>query len=689
MIFIDFETRSLAELSGKQGVGEWVYSLDPTTLVLCMAYAFDDEGGETRLYDPWFESLDSIRELLVLNMVPRWESDDSLSEFFDRIKSGEKICAHNAAFERAIWQNVCVRRWGWPEVPIGQWVCSMAHARAFGLPGSLDMAVKTLGLNVAKSSQKAMRRMMKPRSAWIRNGKGDPWFGTPDDYDELCLYCQNDVAVEMELWRHLPPLSPREQRLFYLDAEMNTRGVPCDRQLAAGAWELFSARRDRAAGRLSEITGGAVETPNQIARIAKWVTSRGVDMPNCQAGTVTALLGGELPDDVRQVLEIRQSVGGAAALKYSAFLRHMPPGDDTVRGELQYYGSHTGRYTSSGVQLHNAVKNKMDVDEAEKYIPWFYYTNEVDIVNALRLKGITDDTIDDLLATLVRSVIKAPDGYTFVDVDYAAIEARVMAWLAGEEALLAQFREYDWTKDPAVEPYRIAAADILGVDPRDVSKAQRAFGKVMILAPQYGMGAAKFVETCHNWGLDWVDDTLGETAIRRYREKYWRTKEFWYAFEAKIRSAMAAGKAWHRGPNHTAPITYDGSKKLLGIGLPNGRRLWYHHCAIKDDRVQYFGRLPPPKSGYGTVFSWGGKFAENYDQGLSRDYMALGMVRVDAIPGVTLLLTIHDELLMMVREDEVDALLPVIKRAVTPSPLWAKGLPVDIGYWTGKRFRKD
>lgn len=687
MIFLDFETRSLAELSGKTGVGEWVYSLHPTTLVLCMAYSFSDDPGTVHIWAPWENDLPFIRENLVVSLVPQW--DDGLEEMFRRIRQGELLLAHNAAFERAIWQNVCVRRWGWPEVPIEQWVCSMAAARAYGLPGGLDMAVKTLGLDVAKSSQKAMRRMMKPRSTWLRTGKGDPWFGTPEDYSELCRYCQNDVAVEMELWRHLPRLTPREQRLFYLDARMNTRGVPVDCELANGAWALFDARRQRAAGELVDITDGAVETPNQIARIASWVTSRGVDMPNCQAGTVKALLDTTLPDDVRKVLEIRQSVGGAAALKYAAFLRHTPPGDDTIRGELQYYGSHTGRYTSSGVQLHNAVKNKMNVDTAETFIPCFYHETEDEIVKALETQGLATSQIDDLLATLVRSVIRAPDGYTFVDVDYAAIEARVMAWLAGEEALLAQFREYDRRKDPAVEPYRIAAADILGIPASEVDGKQRAFGKVMILAPQYGMGASKFVETCHSWGLDWVDEALGEKAIRGYRERYWRTKEFWYIFESKIRGAMSAGKAWFHTPFVAIPIVYDRQKAILGIGLPNGRFLWYHQCRIVNDKIQYFGRLPPPKSGYGTVYSWGGKFSENYDQGLSRDYMALGMVRVDAIPGVTLLLTIHDELLMLVREAEVGRLLPKIKEAVMPRPLWATGLPTDIGYWVGNRFRKD
>ena len=683
MIFLDFETRSLADLSGKTGVGEWVYSLHLTTLALCLAYSYSEDPDTVHIWAPWRGDLPFVRENLIVVSAP--EEDPELEELLRRVVDGEKLCAHNAAFERANWENVCVRRWGWPRVPIEQWVCSMAVARAYGLPGGLDLAVKMLGLDVAKSSQKAMRRMMKPRSAWLNNGTGDPWFATPEDYSELCKYCQNDVAVEMELWRHLPPLTPREQRIFYLDARMNTRGVPVDRALAAGAWKVFDARRTRAAEQLINITKGAIETPNQTARIAAWASSKNVEMPDCQAGTVEGLLARDLPEDVRRVLEIRQSVGGAAPLKYNAFLNHCLPGDNVVRGELQYYGSHTGRWTSSGVQLHNAVKNKMDPAEAEKHIPAFYHPTEEEILEALEAQGLEDDQIDDILATLVRSVIKAPDGYTFIDVDYASIEARVMAWLAGDVALLHQFREYDRTGDPAIEPYRIAAADVLGIDPREIDKKQRAFGKVMILAPQYGMGAAKFLETCHRWGMTWVEPDLAERAIRKYRERHPLIKRYWYEFEARIKEAMACGHAWH----HQAPIVYDRPKQILGIGLPNGRWLWYHRCKLVDDRIQYFGRLPPPKSGYGTVYSWGGKFTENYDQGLSRDYMALGMVGVDAIPGVTLLLTIHDELLMTVEKDRVDELLPQVKKAVMPHPLWTTGLPIDIGYWIGPRFKKD
>jgi DNA polymerase len=678
MIYLDFETRSFTELSGKKGVGTWQYSLHPTTTVLCLAYKFDDEP--TQIWDPWPKSLDHLRKRKTV-----WDPRYYPHVLFERITQGEKLCAHNAFFERAIWENVCVKRWGWPSVKPEQWVCSMAASRAYGLPGKLELAGKTLGLSLQKGSQKAMRRMMKPRAAWLRNGKGDIWFGTPEDYAELCEYCKLDVDVEYELYHAIDKLTPREQRIWALDQTINLRGVGIDRRLADGAWTVFDAKRKRGAASLADITNNAVETPNQIARISAWVTSQGVDMPNCQAQTVKDLLALDLPDNIRQVLEIRQSVGGAAALKYDAFRRYASS-DDRVRGELQYYGAHTGRWTSSGVQLHNAVKNKMDPEEAEKLIPCFYGGSENAIATALALKGVkTTREVDNLITTLVRSVIVADADKILVDVDYAAIEARVMAWLAGERALLAQFREFDRTGDPSIEPYRIAAADIMGIDPRDVDKDQRAFGKVMILAPQYGMGVDRFLETCHSWGLKWVDLPLAEKAIGKYRTKYWRTKNYWYEFETAIKNAMVTGEAWHK----QAHIVYDREKQLLGIALPNGRWLWYHKCVIKDGRIQYFGRLPPPKSGYGTVYSWGGKFTENYDQALSRDYMALAMLRVDQIPGVEVLLTVHDEILMQVPLYLLDELLPLIKKAVTPRPLWAKGLPINIGYWTGKGFKKD
>jgi len=681
MIHIDFETRSFAELSGKTGVGTRRYAEDPTTTILCMAYRFDH--APPRIWAPWRGRLDQLRTEIAPSIYPNNFShlqrcQERPNELLARIARGEKIVAHHAFFERNIWEEILVSRYGWPSIPDDQWVCSMATAQAYGLPAGLDLAVKTLGLTVAKGSQKAMKRMMKPRSAWTKNQKGDIWFATEQDYAELCEYCMQDVIVESALYDACKKMTPREIEIWRLDQRINLRGVGIDRRLAEGAWSVFDQKRTAAPAALSALTGGAVDAPTQTAKIPAWVTGRGVSMTDCQAGTIERLLDSDLPGDVRRVLEIRQSVGGAAAGKFESFLRHASP-DDRVRGELIYHGAHTGRWTSKGVQLHNAVKNKMNVDEAEKYIPCFYESTPGNILGALAESGLPADRIDALIATLVRSVIVADPGCIFVDLDYSSIEARVVAWLAGETELIAAFFE----NTPV---YEQMAAEIFGIHISQVTKEQRALGKVAILGLGYGMGADKFYQTCIDWGVSIVTPELAERAKTLYRKKYSKIVQYWYDFEAAIKKAIMTGTTQRF---KTATITYSKQNKILAYTLPNGRWLHYHHCTIKDGSVEYFGKLPPPSSGYGRVYSWGGKFTENQDQALSRDYMAHAMIQLDKLDGCEVLLTVHDELLNQVRFDRLNELLPEIIRRTTEPVLWATGLPIGCGHWVGTRFRKD
>lgn len=680
MITLDFETRSFAELSGKTGVGTWAYSQHPTTTVLCMAYKIDD--GPTQIWAPWKPRLHVLRSVETTDGCCHWDAEgyESQQMLIRRISEGDQLVAHNSFFERSIWENVLTKIPLFAIIPKPeQWVCTMAMARAYGLPGSLDKAAEVLDLPIKKGDQKYMRRMMKPRAAWKRTGKGDVWFGTEEDYQGLCDYCVLDVDVEHLLYQELNKLTPRERKIWILDQEINHRGVRIDRPLAEGAWSVFSDRWERKAAQLDELTGGEVTAPSQTAKIVTWVKSQGVEMVNCTAETVRNLLSrDDIDQRIRDVLEIRSAVGGSAALKYDSFLRHATE-DDRVRGELQYWGAHTGRWTSNGVQLHNAVKNKMNVDEAEQFIPCFYESTPDRILAALRERGLPADKLDDLITTLVRSVLIPDEGYTFVDFDYAAIEARVVAWLAKEDSLVKAF-------EAGIPVYEQMAAEIFGVHLEQVTKDMRALGKVAILGLGYGMGAAKFYDTCVSWGVSAITPELAERAKTIYRSKYAKIKAYWYDFEDNIRRAISYGRDRWFG---TAHITYGRDSRVLSYTLPNGRRLHYHRCRIEDGSIKYFGRLPPPKSGYGDVYSWGGKFTENQDQALSRDYMALAMRHVNEIDGVDVLLTIHDEILMQVREDRLDELLPVIKQKIAPRPLWATGLPIDTSYWIGKRFRKD
>lgn len=353
----DFETRSAANL---KKTGSWKYSLDPTTQALCMAFRLPYwKKGRTGLWFPAFPEFGLVET-----------GTDELVELFNWIIQGELVEAHNAWFERGIWQNIMAVRYGWPAVAGNQWRCSAAKAAAHALPRSLDDAAAALGLSIRKDAagSKVMMKMNKPRKplkkelvAWEAAGKPLLWHFSKELFKQLCDYCRQDILTEEAVSHAVPDLSDEEVEMYVLDQTINERGFLLDMDAVAAALSIIDTETSRLNAELKKLTGGSPDKATQRKKMHDWFLDQWVIIEDTKAGSVDeALKRTDLPPKVRRGLELLQALGRSSTAKYEA-MRNWSCPDGRVRGGLLYHGASTGRWSGAGVQPHNfprgTVKN--------------------------------------------------------------------------------------------------------------------------------------------------------------------------------------------------------------------------------------------------------------------------------------------------------------------------------------------
>jgi DNA polymerase len=296
MIDIDFETRSKADI---MECGAWRYSEDPSTEVLCMQWSVN--GAEPELWIPGMPS-------------PSWTTDKK--EF---IRLGGQVRAHNAAFEQAIWENICISAFGWIFIQPIHWLDTMAQAAAMSLPMSLEDCGAALQLPVVKDTEgkRVMQQLSRPRKPSKDNPK--EWMEKedyPDKFNILYSYCSTDVKAQTAIGNFLPQLTRQERWVWVLDRVINRRGVGIDIDLAHKALEVIDAVETRGIARIKEITGGEVETASQVAKLLNWARNQGVEITSLTKESVSnTLKEGKLPDNVKEVLQIRQMLGKSSTKK--------------------------------------------------------------------------------------------------------------------------------------------------------------------------------------------------------------------------------------------------------------------------------------------------------------------------------------------------------------------------------------
>lgn len=658
ILALDVETFSSADL---KRIGAAAYAEHPSTGVHCAVMVL---GAEKCRWTP------------AATVLPAWAKD--------HIAHGGLVLAHNAGFEAAIIQHVLAPRYNWPEPTPQQWCDSAALAAALALPVTLAGLGATLGTPVKKDEEGAkLMRSLATRETCV----------TGAELERLLDYCEQDVLAMLACWQRLPGVTLTEEALLAADREINRRGALIDRQLAAAMRRLAQRRAtqiDTEVWRVSEDLIGASSLP----ALKTWLGERGVELPKVRRsnGTSSTTLSRDivtrfaadekLPDDVRAVMRLRAEAGKIASLAKLTRVPELTSKDGRLRGSLQYCGAHTGRWTSRGLQVHNLPRSRFTPEQLDKLRELALAQNLPEFASAAAPHSPLA-----ALSQLLRSLVIAPPGRDLIGGDFSAIEARVLAWLAGQDDVLAA---YD---DPTRDVY-LEDAEKVG------AKDNRELGKRCRLGLGYGMGAVKFSRTAATFGDGLVLPLKDAQRITTL----WRAAnpmivDFWFDLETAAHHAVTRHETTTLGKLHVVP-----GKRCLRIILPSGRALHYWRPSvervtrrleyvteegeyavrdIESTELRFFTASRDARS-MSPEGTYGGKLTENVTQAVARDLLAEALLRLRHSP-YSVVLHVHDSVVAEVAEGagSVDEFCQIL----TASPEWATGLPVAAKGYRGKHFR--
>jgi DNA polymerase len=644
MIYIDFETRSEVDIKKS---GAWVYSLHPSTEILCLSYKMNNE--------PVLLADDLTTCVKFRNYL--FENPEALVE------------AHNAFFEKAIWQNIMVKRYGWPEIKPEQWRCSASVAAYHALPRSLSGAGKILNLSTVKDDEgkRVMLQLAKPKP---RTGGFFEQGEYPEKFQTLYKYCKSDVEAEYAITKKLGQLPQRELNIWQLDQKINTHGVPVDLEAITAALKILDEYKIKLEKELETITEGEIKTVGQRDKILDWCNQRGEKLSGLTKSDVVAALQVVKHPEVKRILEIRQSLSKTSTAKYEAMKNSTAP-DSRIRDVLMYHGASTGRWSGKLVQFQNLPRgNIKDMETAIKLIK----------KGSLTAVELLEDDVMSFMSSAIRGMVCAPEKHTLLVADFAAIEARVLAWLANSKLMLKHFRTgKDLYKDMASQIYKVPI--------NEVTPEQRQLGKAAILGAGYGMGSVKFYETCLSWGLA-IDKNLAVRAIQTYRDTYSEIPNLWRNVEQAAMAAVSRQTQVKIGN-----LAFFMQDNFLKCKLPSGRLLHYYKPKIEKIDKEGWGQLNQLTylaEKTGKVLSnvtYGGKLVENITQAVARDIMANSMIHLDKL-GYQIILTIHDEIIAEIEETDACHKLDTFCQKMALPPSWALDCPVSVEGWQGKHYRK-
>jgi DNA polymerase len=647
-LFRDYETRSIIDL---RKAGAYQYASHPATDVWCCAFAVDD--GEIKLWVP---------------------GDDVPPEFTQAAHNAEWfVSSFNDQFERLIERHIMAPRFGWPEIPLERHRCSQAAALALALPASLEGAAKALGLEQQKDNagRRLMLQMARPRKPRAdENPNNIVWFDDVERRTRLYDYCKQDVATERTLHDKILPLIPDEQKLWELDQRINDRGVFLDGGLIDAALSLEGKLRHDIDAEIAAITGGAVQSSQQVAKLLAWLAMQGCEIEKLGKAGLETLLTNGVSNAARRVIELRLA-GAHAAAKKLARMREWRGAGGRARGVFKYCGAATGRWTSFGIQLQNLKRPTVkDLGAAIEVVA----SGDVDSLRRQypRPMGVLGD--------ISRAVLRAAPGHRFIAADFSGVESRITAWLSGQQSKIDQWTRFDASGDPNDEPYLILGRK-LGVDEQHA----RTIGKTADLAFGYMGGVPAWKK------LAPPGDMSSDTDIKRY-QRLWRAENseavlFWRKLNNRAIKAV-------RRPNISIPcgqVRFECDGTFLFMTLPSGRKLSYPFARVETegrrDPVVVFkdnakGKWADCRDGDGA---YGGTWTENAVQAVARDIFAAALVRLEAA-GYPVVLHVHDEIVAEVPDGfgSADEFL----RILTARPDWADGMPIAAKVREGPRFCK-
>lgn len=597
---LDFETGSDIDL---RDVGVHRYAEHPTTRIWMFCYALDH--SPVRTWRPGYP-------------FPL--------DLFEHVQGGGIVGAHNAGFERAIWNTILHPGYGAPALTIEQMDCTMARCSALAIPPGLDDAAHILNLTQRKdkAGHALMRKMAKPRHNLCIACEGDGcsiceyrgytlrWFDEPENIERLAAYCAQDVETERELDAVAPALSPRERKVWELDQRINERGFMIDRYTAVKAKMIVDHAVDLLDKRLAEITGGRLTHCSEVKKIVAYLNAEGLECDSIAKEWHDVLLSKAdalLRPDLREIVLLRKSAAKASTAKLETAVGCLGT-DDRARDQFFYHGAAPGRWAGRLIQPQNLyrVDNERDGDSITDAIramsKWPTVTEAHDMLS------MTVDAPMVIIPKCLRQMIVAPPGKHFIGGDQSNIEGRLAAWFGDEQWKIDAFKAFDAGLGPDL--YKVSYSQSFGTPISEIDQPKRQIGKVQELALGYQGGAGAYVDMGKNYGLKIetlvpivyaaTDAATWETWRQRYDQaitdlpvdhwiackiivKAWRTAnsrivQCWWDLQDAAVQAMAE-------PGNIISVLngrvhYLFNRGFLWLSLPVGRTIAYAHPELRS-----------------------------------------------------------------------------------------------------------
>lgn len=647
VLSIDLETFSDVDLPS---CGVYRYT-EGDFHILLFAYAFDDD--DVKCVDM------ACGEELPQEVVDAI-FDDSI------IKS-----AWNAQFERT-----CLSKYFGTQLSPDSWQCSMVWAASLSLPLKLKNAAEVMKTGEQKddAGERLIRYFSLPCKPTKANGgrtRNLPEHA-PKDWAKFKSYCIQDVRTERDIRRKLEhfPLPPQEWDYYHMDQQINDRGVLIDKELVQQAIICDMMLSEVMTKKAYELTG--LENPNSVSQLKGWLEERGISVDSLGKKNVASLITDldkhSVDAEALDMMKLRLQMAKSSVKKYQAAERCICA-DGRVRGLFQFYGANrTGRWAGRLLQLQNLVKNEIStLDEARDLVKMGCFD---------MIESIYGNT-PDILSQLIRTMLIPKDGCEFIVADFSAIEARVLAWLSGEQWVLDAFIRGE-------DLYCATASQMFGVPvvKHGINGDLRQKGKISTLACGYGGSVGALVS------MGALDMGLKENElpdiISSWRDANPHTVKFWYAVE---KAAIDTIK--DHNDRTVGRIGFQFSANTLWIVLPSGRRLAYIKPKLQPNR---FGRMAVTFEGLGANNKWvrqetySGKIVENVTQATARDLLAEAMKRLEN-KGLDIVGHVHDEVILEVPKGSVTA--DEVCRIMNQNPKWADGLPLASAGYEGNYYFKD
>lgn len=613
-----------------------------------MLFAYSVDGSSVEVVD-----------LTQGERIPR-EIIDALSD--------ETVIKHafNANFER-----VCLSRFLGVDgflSPRG-WHCTMIWAATLGLPLSLAGVGAVLGLDKQKLSEgkDLIRYFCVPCAPTKTNGgrtRNLPHHA-PDKWTSFKEYNVRDVEVELAIQKKLSkfPVPQETWEEYWLDQEINDRGIEIDMTLADAAVHLDELSKNEINKKLQELTG--LENPNSVIQMRSWLSKHGLEVESLGKAAVSELLSSTDDELLKEVLLLRQQLAKSSVRKYQA-MQNFACSDNRARGLFQFYGANrTGRFAGRGIQLQNLPQNHMeDLEEARGLVRQGDYDS----------LSLLYDSVPNVLSELIRTAFVPRNGMKFIVSDFSAIEARVIAWLAGEKWRQEVFKN-------GGDIYCASASQMFGVpvEKHGVNGHLRQKGKISELALGYGgsVGALKAMGAL-NMGL--TEDEL-QPLVTSWRDSNPAIIKLWWDVDRSVKDCIK-----QRGKTETHGIKFEYKSKFLFIHLLSGRKLAYVKPQIGENR---FGGESVIYEGVGTTKKWerlesyGPKFVENIVQAMARDILCFAM---DNLRQYGIVGHVHDEVII---EVEPHTTVEEINKIMAQAPSWADGLVLNADGYECMFYKKD